>query len=247
MKPWKDWFQPHILERGRAYLDEGRVSELERTEDSYAAIVEGTEDYEVEILLEGGFVEDMLCDCLYAEDGNAYKHMAAVLFAVAAAEPSKKKASAKKERLTPAGLAEKIPDGQLRPLLTELISADEKFYRDLLLRYGETSLDECMKTLKEELVSIGDLYADRHGYINYRDANDFECDMADLLGGRPRRCWDRVNLCWRSGQGWMRCGNSRAMKRRKAAAMWMTLRMRCSRTYLAPARKTTLQRCSTSS
>ena len=31
MKPWKDWFQPHILERGRAYFDEGRVSELERT------------------------------------------------------------------------------------------------------------------------------------------------------------------------------------------------------------------------
>ena len=78
--------------------------------------------------------------------------------------------------MTPAGLVEKIPDGQLRPLLTELISADEKLYRALLLRYGETTLDECMKTLKEELASIGDQYADHHGYINYRDANDFECD-----------------------------------------------------------------------
>ena len=29
----------------------------------------------------------------------------------------------------------KIPDSQMRPLLTELISADEKLYRALLLRY----------------------------------------------------------------------------------------------------------------
>ena len=168
MKPWKDWFQPHILERGRVYFEEGRVSELERTEDGYVAIVEGTEEYEVEILLEGDSIEDMLCDCPYAEDGNTCKHMAAVLFAVDA-EPSEKKAPTTKKRLTPAGLVEKIPDGQLRPLLTELISADEKLYRALLLRYGETTLDECMKTLKRELASI------------YRNSDDFECDIADFI------------------------------------------------------------------
>lgn len=181
MKSWKDWFQPHILERGRVYFDEGRVSELERTEDGYAAIVEGTEEYEVEILLEGNSVEDMICNCPYAEDGNACKHMAAVLFAAAAESPVKK-TSTKNERLAPAGLVEKIPDGQLRPLLTELISADEKLYRALLLRYGETTIDECIKTLRKELASIGNQYADQHGYINYRDADDFEYDMADFIG-----------------------------------------------------------------
>ena len=182
MESWKNWFQPHILERGRTYFDEGRVSDLERTEDGCTATVEGTEEYKVEILLEGDAIEDMLCDCPYAEDGNACKHMAAVLFAVSAAEPSKKKAPVKKERLTPAGLVEKVPDSQLRPLLTELVSADEKLYRALLLRYGETSLDECMKTLKKELASIGNQYADFHGYINYRDADEFEGDMADFIG-----------------------------------------------------------------
>ena len=97
MGSWKNWFQPHILERGRTYFEEGRVSDLERTEDGYIATVEGTEEYEVEILLEGDTIEDMLCDCPYAEDGNACKHMAAVLFAISAAEPSKKKAPAKRE------------------------------------------------------------------------------------------------------------------------------------------------------
>ena len=75
----------------------------------------------------------MLCDCPYAEDGTACKHMAVALFAVAAAEPSRKKVSAEKERLTPTGLVEKIPDVRLRPLLTELVSADEKLYRALFL------------------------------------------------------------------------------------------------------------------
>ena len=182
MGSWKNWFQPHILERGRICFEEGRVSDLERTEDGYTATVEGTEEYEVEILMEGDAIEDMLCDCPYAEDGNTCKHMAAVLFAASAAEPSKKKAPAKRERLTPAGLVEKIPDGQIRSLLTELISADEKLYRALLLRYGETTLDECMKTLKKELASIGKQYADCYGYINYRDADEFEGDMADFIG-----------------------------------------------------------------
>ena len=54
MKFWKDWFQPHILERGRIYFDEGRVLDLERTEDGYTAFVDGTEEYGVEILLDGG-------------------------------------------------------------------------------------------------------------------------------------------------------------------------------------------------
>lgn len=181
MGSWKNWFQPHILERGRTYFDEGRVSDLERTEDGYTATVEGTEEYEVEMLLDGDSVEDMICDCPYAEDGNACKHMAAVLFAVAAAEPSKKKAPAKKERLTPASLVEKIPDSQLRPLLTELISADEKLYRALLLRYGETSLDECMKTLKKELASIGRQYAGRDGAIDYYHAGEFSEAIADHI------------------------------------------------------------------
>ena len=180
IESWKNWFQPHILERGRAYFEEDRVSDLERTEDGCTATVEGTEEYEVEILLDGDSIEDMLCDCPYAEDGNACKHMAAVLFAMAA-EPSEKRAPAKKERLTPTGLVEKIPDSQLRPLLTELVSADEKLYRALLLRYGETSLDECMKTLKKELASIGRQYAGRDGTIDYYHAGGFSEAIADHI------------------------------------------------------------------
>lgn len=75
----------------------------------------------------------------------------------------------------------KVPDSQLRPLLTELISADEKLYRALLLQYGETSLDKCMKTLRKELVSIGKQYADRDGYIDYYHGGRFSEAIADHI------------------------------------------------------------------
>ncbi len=76
---------------------------------------------------------------------------------------------------------EKIPDNRLRPLLTELVSADEKLYRALLLQYGETTLDECMKTLKKELESIGKRYAGRDGYIDYYHAEGFSEEIADHI------------------------------------------------------------------
>jgi len=206
MEDWKNWFRPQILARGQSYFDEGRVSDLERTEDGYTAIVDGTEEYEVEILLRGDSIEDMFCDCPYAEDGNYCKHMAAVLFAVDASGPSMKKVPAKKERLTPGSLVGKIPDSQLRPLLTELVSADDKLYRALLLRYGETSLDECMKTLKKELASIGKRYADRGGYIDYSHAGGFSEEIADYIQRQTRTLLarDEPLLAFRAGMDALR-------------------------------------------
>ena len=80
MNNWRDLFQDHILARGEMYFYDGAVQELHKTEHGYQAIVEGTEDYEVEIEIEEGEVCEMYCSCPYAEDGSHCKHMAAVLY-----------------------------------------------------------------------------------------------------------------------------------------------------------------------
>ena len=49
IKGWKELFRSHILERGLNYYEVGAVISLEQTESGYYAIVEGTEDYQVEI------------------------------------------------------------------------------------------------------------------------------------------------------------------------------------------------------
>ena len=49
MKPWNDLFRTHILERGLNYYEEGYVTSLEQNLTGYTAVVEGTENYDVEI------------------------------------------------------------------------------------------------------------------------------------------------------------------------------------------------------
>ena len=79
MNYWKDLFREHILARGELYYYDGAVQELEKTEHGYHAVVEGTEDYEVDIEMEDGQICEMYCTCPYADDGNNCKHMAAPL------------------------------------------------------------------------------------------------------------------------------------------------------------------------
>lgn len=70
MKRWKDLFRPHILERGLDYYMDDCVSALEKTESGYKAVVEGTENYDVEIVLRNEEIDDMTCTCPYAADGK---------------------------------------------------------------------------------------------------------------------------------------------------------------------------------
>ena len=75
MKPWKDLFQPHILERGRAYFDEGRVLELERTEEGCGYVDDATDAMLTDIL--GACKEDAVSevfDLLLKCAGSAGEH-----------------------------------------------------------------------------------------------------------------------------------------------------------------------------
>lgn len=70
-----------ILMRGEEYYDTDAVSELEETSPGeWTATVEGTDDYNVEISVNGKEVESWYCDCPY--DGEICKHVVAVLLAI---------------------------------------------------------------------------------------------------------------------------------------------------------------------
>ncbi len=80
---WKELFIPHILARGKKYWEEGKVSFYLAHGNRVIASIHGTQDYQVELDLPDGRVEDMKCTCPYAVRDNC-KHMAAVLYAVEA-------------------------------------------------------------------------------------------------------------------------------------------------------------------
>lgn len=75
-------FVPYkILMRGEAYYDTDAVSELEETSPGeWTATVEGTDDYNVEISMNGKEVESWYCDCPC--DGEICKHVVAALLAI---------------------------------------------------------------------------------------------------------------------------------------------------------------------
>ena len=79
MYEWEEYFEPHILERGRSYARKGAVQFINKQGDTIEAVVEGSEYYKVKIRFEGNLIYESYCSCAYAAGGNYCKHMAAVL------------------------------------------------------------------------------------------------------------------------------------------------------------------------
>ncbi|WP_342105492.1 SWIM zinc finger family protein [Methylobacterium sp. SI9] len=78
--------EPAVFERGRAYCDDGAVSDLVARGDTISAAVAGSdvEPYRVTIRIADGQVESSTCTCPYEWDG-ACKHVVATLLAAAEA------------------------------------------------------------------------------------------------------------------------------------------------------------------
>ena len=75
---WKRYFTSSIWERGKRYQRDGFVDDLKKVGDTYTAVVYGSHRYQVAITVKIGMVESMGCNCPYAREGRACKHMAAV-------------------------------------------------------------------------------------------------------------------------------------------------------------------------
>lgn len=73
--PYKIWM------RGEEYYETDAVSELEEiSPGEWTATVEGTDDYNVEISMDGNEIESWYCDCPY--EGEICKHVVATLLAI---------------------------------------------------------------------------------------------------------------------------------------------------------------------
>ena len=188
---WKKLFAPHILQRGLDYMESELVDIEDMDEQSIQATVQGTEPYTVEIRLQNGNVTQMSCDCPYAEEGNACKHMAAVLFAAEDAEDrdydlldfiipevqEKRKKQDEKLEQTIRALTEE----QLRAFLLDAARSHSEI-RDRLLFIGKKSVAPSVRKRWEwELQRISREAGDRHGFINYEHASGYVTELSLFL------------------------------------------------------------------
>ena len=185
MKNWTDLFAPLILQRGKNYHSEGRVSHLKYEYGSYSAVVSGTENYWVSILISYDVIEEMTCSCPYAESGNYCKHMAAVLYAMEQKGLlSTQKQKQKQERLSASELVCSMTEAQVREFLTELAQDDAEIFHKLSLRYEKFPETERRELLLSELDSITEKYT-VYGEIPYKNAYDYAYDLSEFIEELP--------------------------------------------------------------
>ena len=73
------FFDDVILKRGLDYFREGRIQEVYRKNGHFYSTVEGTYPYNVKIEIKDDDIEEMYCNCPYADEGCYCKHMAGTL------------------------------------------------------------------------------------------------------------------------------------------------------------------------
>lgn len=77
---WKYLFGSTILNRGYEYYLGGYVKDLKINQGMIRAKVDGSEFYDVEVMVENDEIVSMKCTCSYAKRRNHCKHMAATLY-----------------------------------------------------------------------------------------------------------------------------------------------------------------------
>ena len=183
-----------ILLRGEEYYEIGAVSELE--EDSpgeWTATVEGTENYSVEISMDGKEIKSWYCDCPY--DGEICKHVVATLLAIRDNEKKVNRSAFSKVKVEveEAVVIDETVDIQqllsfanpqeLSQFIYEYASMHPEFKTALLNRFmaKELSATSKEKDYRAEIQKVfnDSYYNKKSRYHNRYD--DFDCDWETVF------------------------------------------------------------------
>lgn len=197
MLEWEEYFEPHILERGRNYARKGAVQHIRKQDDVIEAVVAGSEYYKVKLRYDGHFISENYCSCPYAAGGSFCKHMAAVLYET---DANNEEDFVQNEEsyafctdnvgISIAELISKAERSQLEEILSELAASDEKIESCIRVRLAGMSEMPDLSELKKEIDRIFCAYSDQGDFINYYNARDFESDLITYLENETNRLFD---------------------------------------------------------
>lgn len=189
---WRSLFEKRVLARGCEYYEDGFVKDFLREADFIQATVQGSSDYDVLIDLLEGEIVDMHCDCPYAAEEKHCKHMAAVLF-YAEDEPEACSSKALAKCAVPAvkareeaeqkicQLVERADEALLRSFLTNALREDGRLLARFKQASGAAFTVADLQEYQRRICAIFDEYADRSGFIDYRQAEPFAEALTDFL------------------------------------------------------------------
>ena len=176
LNEFEQYINETILARGLLYFRNGRVKDPnELRSGEYEFIVEGTEDYNVNIRVQNGTITEYVCNCPY-DMGPVCKHVAAVIFFLQEDElelsksvkKTKKTASKKRKTIVDQvnDLLEKIPHDELKGFIREKTEKDRDFRNMFLASFAHFNEGESKTIYVNQIKSILKTASDRHGFID---------------------------------------------------------------------------------
>jgi len=195
---FEQYINETILARGLSYFRKGIVNEPEEiAPGTYEAIVEGSDNYIVQITLEKGIITEHVCNCPY-DYGPICKHVAAVLFYMQQDELDikQKKSGAKKEmkprkkRKTKADhlveLLDKVSHEELKKFIVEKTTLDRSFRDFFLNSFAHHHPGESKKQYSQQVKSILRSAKGRHGFIEWSATRKVGTQINQLLNAAEK-------------------------------------------------------------
>lgn len=166
-----------ILQRGLAYFKAGAITEFsEISTGEYEAIVEGTEEYTVQLTVNNNTITAYNCDCPY-DMGPVCKHVVAVIFYLQQDElelnvtdvtkPKKKKTKSVSQQIKE--LLNSISRNELIEFVQDNTKKNKKFRNYFLASFGHLSQQQSKEFYQKQIHSILDTAAGRDGFIGWND------------------------------------------------------------------------------
>lgn len=169
-------FLVYVLSRGYEYYTDNRVSDVTINDDIVSATVNGNDEYKVTLEIEDNMFFDGECSCPYFESNGYCKHMAAVLYYLNDFDFNNENNKYNLE-----DIVNNVAEKDVRNFLYNSIINDA----DLLNRFRIEFSDYFPKLSKDnyrdkiEQAIIG--CYDRYGFIDYRNANNYEHVMFEFI------------------------------------------------------------------
>ena len=167
-----------ILKRGLAYFKGGAILDFsEISTGEYEAIVSGTEEYTVRLVVNNNTITAHNCDCPY-DMGPICKHVVAAIFhlqqdaldlrtAAKSAENKKKKTKSVSQQIKE--LLQSISHKELITFVQDNSKKDKQFRNYFLASFGHLSQNQSKEFYQKQIHSILQSAAGRDGWIGWKD------------------------------------------------------------------------------
>jgi uncharacterized Zn finger protein len=186
-----------ILKRGLSYYKKGLVQQLDEVSpNTYEAMVEGTEDYTVQLTVKNNVVTEYVCDCPY-DQGPVCKHVAAVIFKLQEDQlqlnPKQTKTKSKAASKTATGKKRKTIAEQINEMLTkaskeELVAliqeeaSSNTAFRNRIMMALEQYNDNISKDFyAKQMKAILKSAKGRYGFVDWQSARVMGRSIEQML------------------------------------------------------------------